>query len=157
VERRWGQSIQWKRIDAPKVRLEVVRRVVSQDKIEPWPTTPEGIPIIEILPGQTVSGTILAQRGAHAGDIAFGNEDSGRNLPHGVIVDNIGLNGLMIPAGRDSQEFFLTAAPWLKPQERLFHFRATTEGQPTTQPILLRVVTPQQVAQQELPLPGDRP
>jgi hypothetical protein len=157
VERRWGQPIQWKRIDAPKVRLEVVRRVVSQDKIEPWPTTPEGIPIIEILPGQTVSGTILAQRGAHAGDIAFGNEDSGRNLPHGVIVDNIGLNGLMIPAGRDSQEFFLTAAPWLKPQERLFHFRATTQDQPTTLPILLRVVTPQQVAQQELPLPGDRP
>jgi hypothetical protein len=135
----------------------VVRRVVSQETIDPWPTTPDGIPIIEILPGQTVSGAIRAQRGAHAGDIAFGNDDSGRNLPHGVIVDNIGLNGLMIPAGRDSQEFFLTASPWLKPQERLFHFRATTEGQPTTQPILLRVVARPQVAQQPPPQPDNRP
>lgn len=157
IERRWSKPIQWKRIDAPRVQLEVVRRVVSQETIDHWPTTPDGVPIIEILPGQTVSGAIRAQRGAHAGDIAFGNDDSGRNLPHGVIVDNIGLNGLMIPAGRDSQEFFLTASPWLKPQERLFHFRATTEGQPTTQPILLRVVARPQVAQQPPPQPDNRP
>jgi hypothetical protein len=32
------------------------------------------------------------------------------NLPHGVIVDNIGLNGVPIPKGENDHQVFLTAA-----------------------------------------------
>ena len=89
--------------------------------------------------GQTISAKVIAERGKFEGDIGFGTDDCGRNLPHGVIVDNIGLNGLLIPAGQNQQDMFLTAAPWLEPQERLFHLRAFIEGNPTTLPILLRI------------------
>ena len=45
------------------------------------------------------------------GPVSFGKEDAGRNLPHGVFVDNIGLNGLMLLEGQNEREFFITASP----------------------------------------------
>jgi hypothetical protein len=95
---------------------------------------------LEIRPGQTVSAKILIERGENKADISFGGDDSGRNLPHGCYVDNIGLSGLLIPAGQSSREVFITAAPWVVPQSRVFHLRAKVDGNPTTLPILIRVV-----------------
>ena len=40
------------------------------------------------------------------------------NLPHGVIVDNIGLSGILIPAEQSEREIFLTADAWVPPVER---------------------------------------
>lgn len=105
--------------------------------------TPNRPYTMEIQPGGTASAKILAIRGDFQADIGFGNEDSGRNLPHGVIVGNIGLSGLLIPAGQSEQEFTLIASPWIQPQERLIHLRANIDGNPTTQPILLRVLSAQ--------------
>jgi hypothetical protein len=65
-----------------------------------------------------------------------------RNLPHGCYVDNIGLSGLLIPAGQSVREVFLTAAPWVDPQTRMFHLRAKVDGNPATLPIQIRVVKP---------------
>ncbi|QDV69490.1 WD domain, G-beta repeat [Rosistilla carotiformis] len=94
---------------------------------------------IVIRPGETRTARVVAERGDFKGVIRFGNVDSGRNLPHGVYVDNLGLNGLMIPVGQTEREFFITAAPWLTETDRLFHLRATVKGNPTTWPILLKV------------------
>ena len=43
------------------------------------------------------------------------------NLPHGVIVDNIGLNGVLIPEGQTERQIFLKAAPWVPETSRPFH------------------------------------
>ncbi len=80
------------------------------------------------------------------GNIPFGNEDSGRNLPHGVIVDNIGLNGLLMVENTSERDFFLTAAGWVPDQARLVHLRTTVEGEQATAPILLHVRRPKAVA-----------
>ena len=96
--------------------------------------------VLEIRPGQTVSAKLWIERGENKADISFGGDDSGRNLPHGCYVDNIGLSGLLIPAGQSSREVFITAAPWVLPQSRVFHLRAKVDGNPTTLPILIRVV-----------------
>ena len=95
---------------------------------------------LEIRAGQTVSANLVIERGENKGDISFGGDDSGRNLPHGCYVDNIGLSGLLIPAGQSVREVFITAAPWVATQTRLFHLRAKVDGNPTTLPIRIRVV-----------------
>lgn len=100
----------------------------------------DSIPEIVIKAGATARVQLAIDRGGVAGDLAFGNEESGRNLPHGVFVDNIGLNGLLIPAAENAREVFITAAPWVPEQVRYFHLRAEGHDNPTTAPVRIRVI-----------------
>jgi WD40 repeat protein len=120
--------------DKPAMQL----KVVAKDQGLEAPVLSE----LVIRSGQTVSANVVIERGENKGDISFGGDDSGRNLPHGCYVDNIGLSGLLIPAGQSVREVFITAAPWVEPQTRLFHLRAKVDGNPTTLPIQIRVVKP---------------
>ena len=81
-----------------------------------------------------------AQRHDFAERIELGGDDSGRNLPYGLFVDNIGLNGLLIVEGQDEREFFITAAPIAKPCRRLFHLRTQAEGGQTSLPAVINVL-----------------
>src|SRR5205085_2453655 len=63
-----------------------------------------------IRPGQTITARVRATRHDFKDRIELGVEDSNRNLPHGVIIDNIGLNGLLIVEGQTEREFFITAS-----------------------------------------------
>ena len=83
---------------------------------------------------------MLATRHDFTGRIEFGNEDSGRNLPHGLYVDNIGLNGLLIVEGQTERDFFITAAPWVPAGERLFHLRTKADQGQASRPALIRVL-----------------
>jgi WD40 repeat protein len=94
---------------------------------------------LTIHPGETTTARIVLERNGVEGPISFGNEDSGRGLPHGAYVDNIGLNGLLIPAEQNEREFFITAAPKLAPGRYPFHLRSTN-GNPTSRPIWLNVI-----------------
>ncbi len=100
----------------------------------------ESIPEVVIKAGTTTRIQLVIDRGGVTGDLAFGNEESGRNLPHGVFVDNIGLNGLLIPAAENAREVFITAAPWVPEQVRYFHLRAEGHDNPTTSPVRIRVI-----------------
>ena len=93
-----------------------------------------------IRAGQTLSARVRAVRNDFEGRIELGNEDSGRNLPHGVYVDNIGLNGLLIVEGQTEREFFITASPIAKPCVRQFHLRTTADGNQVSMPVTLRVL-----------------
>jgi hypothetical protein len=92
-----------------------------------------------IAPGQTISAIVQVERRGFDGEITFGNEYSGRNLPHGVYVDNIGLNGLTLLQGESERQFFITAAKWVPETVRPFHLRASVEGNLTSWPVLLHV------------------
>ncbi len=120
-----------------KVTVEIVADGDSgQPKQEP------GGPLeLTIHPGETISAIVRAHRAKDFKEqVPFGKEDSGRNLPFGVFVDNIGLSGLLILADRDERQFFITAGPeWLPDTTRLFHLRTTAAGVQTTRPVLLHV------------------
>jgi hypothetical protein len=103
---------------------------------------PDGLLELTIRPGETITAMVKAARNGFEGRIDFGNEDSGRNLAHGIIVDNIGLNGLMIPEGQQEQRFFLTAADWIPASTRNLHLRTSAAGHHATRPILLHVARP---------------
>ncbi len=67
-------------------------------------------------------------------------------LPHGVIVDSIGLNGVQIRAGENEREIFLSCANWVPEQDRLCHVvtgnaraNESTEGLQASFPVLLKV------------------
>ena len=121
---------------APKLTVEILpgpdRSVVRQEAGRPME--------LLIRPGQTITARVRADRRDFKARIELGGEDSGRNLPHGVYVDNIGLNGLLIVEDQTEREFFITAARKARPGTRLFHLRANGDGGQCSQPVLLRIL-----------------
>lgn len=99
---------------------------------------------ITIAPGSVVSAQLIVERRGHDDRVTF--EMPG--LPHGVIVDNIGLNGILIPEGQTQREVFLSARPWTPETDRPFFARANEAESQCSPPALLRVRRPSQVAQQ---------
>lgn len=104
----------------PKVTVEILPSGESPQAGQPLEFV--------IRPGETITARVRATRHDFKGRIEFGQAEAGRNLPHGVFVDNIGLSGLLIVEGQDEREFFITAAPKAKPGQRLFHLRAGPDG-----------------------------
>ncbi|MGE0126765.1 MAG: hypothetical protein AB7U82_01580 [Blastocatellales bacterium] len=70
---------------------------------------------ITLEPGGEAFVTIKIKREREfAGRIPF----DVRNLPHGVIVTDVGLNGVMITEEETTQRFRLVAESWVKPMEQ---------------------------------------
>jgi WD40 repeat protein len=95
-----------------------------------------------IAPGQTVKAWLRAVR---MGSDSLINLDV-HNLPHGVIIDDIGLNGVQIREKETERPFFFRAAKWVQDQDRLCHAavssaraEADSSGLQTSFPILLKV------------------
>ena len=123
----------------PKLTVAITENTSADD---PQGESPEDAspPHFSIHPGETITARAVAERHDFNGRISFGNEDSGRNLPYGVFVDNIGLNGLMIVEGQTEREFFITASPVARPGRRLFHLRASGDGGQCSVPVVIEVL-----------------
>ena len=67
------------------------------------------------------------------------------NLPHGVIVEDIGLNGVLIRENESHRTIFLRAESWVSEGTRLVHAVAKVEGNQVSLPIRLHVRKPNQV------------
>ncbi|MDR3621392.1 MAG: hypothetical protein P4L85_18725 [Paludisphaera borealis] len=93
----------------------------------------------EIHPGQTIELKVVLERNGHAGPVSLGNEGAGRNLPHGVYVDNIGLNGLLITEKQNERTFFVTADQSVLHQTRSFHLTTAAAGGQASHPVVLHV------------------
>jgi hypothetical protein len=102
-----------------------------------------------IAPGQTIEATLKINRGDFEGAVQFDIE----NLPHGVIVDNIGLNGILIPAGKSERQIFLSASNWVDELDRTFFAETKTARggkkleAATSRPVTLKVRKPSTLAQ----------
>ena len=100
----------------------------------------EGKPVeFTIAPGETITARVVATRVDFDQRIQLGKEDSGRNLPHGVFVDNVGLSGLLIVPGQDEREFFIRAAKGVPESTRYFHLVAAGDGGQASRPAILHV------------------
>jgi hypothetical protein len=95
--------------------------------------------VLTIAPGETISARVVIERNGLKGRVSFGSHDSGRNLPHGVYVDNIGLSGLLIVEGQTAREFQITADQWVPEMTRRFHLKTSLEKGIVSQPIILHV------------------
>jgi WD40 repeat protein len=97
---------------------------------------------LTIVPGQSVSATLKIDRKDFKDRVQF----SVPNLPHGVIVDNIGLSGILIPEGQSERTIFLKCAPWVPETDRYFFAEtinvrggAADAGAQTSDAVLLKV------------------
>ncbi len=93
---------------------------------------------ITIAPGQIVPVWLKIHRSGHDDLVTFSVE----NLPHGVIVDNIGLSGVLIPKGENERQIFLKAAKWVPETDRFAYCQAKQSGNPTSLPVLIHVRRP---------------
>ncbi len=105
--------------------------------------------VITIQPGTTVTAKLKIVRNGFKQRVTF----DVNNLPHGVYVDNIGLNGVLIPPGATERTIFLTARPWVPQGERPFHALAKVAGNPCSAPVVIRVVAPSATAATEQTAP----
>jgi hypothetical protein len=116
---------------APKVRAYL-------EPLSAVPPGPDGVPAIAIVPGQRAPVKLRIDRGGFTDRVSFEIE----NLPHGVIVDDIGLNGVLLPEGQTERVLFLSCEPWVPATERRFHAVAKVDGDQASRPLWLRVVRP---------------
>jgi len=93
---------------------------------------------LTIAPGQTIPAWLKIARHGHDDLVTFFVE----NLPHGVIVDNIGLNGVLIPKGENARQIFLNAAKWVPETDRPCYAIEQQVGRQTSLPVLLHVKKP---------------
>lgn len=98
---------------------------------------------VVITPGGTVAVKMTLERDGFDGRVSFDVS----NLPHGVIVDNIGLNGILIPEKQTERTFYLSCREWVGETSRPFHAVARVEGDQASGPVMLHVRRSGQLAQ----------
>ncbi len=119
-----------KRSDRPKVIAHLELPAPSSN-----PADQNNVPEITIAPGGSITAKLRIERHGNNDRVAFDVQ----NLPHGVIVDDIGLSGVLIPEGQTERIIFLRAESWVRDQDRLFHAQANVEGNQVSKPMLLKV------------------
>ncbi|HZE96752.1 MAG TPA: hypothetical protein VE981_06985, partial [Planctomycetota bacterium] len=90
---------------------------------------------ITVRPGGRVSALLKIRRTGHNDRVTFDLE----NLPFGVIVDDIGLSGILIPEGATERRIFLLCAAWTPAMERPTYARVREGPNPASAPVTLRV------------------
>jgi len=135
VSREIGKLTNVKPLEKPKLLVQVTSNtsgaVETGTFAEPLEFT--------VAPGETISARVKVERNGFNGRIELGGHDAGRNLPHGVYVDNIGLNGLLIVEGQTEREFFITADDWVPETTAHFHIKASPEKGIVSNPLILQV------------------
>src|SRR5262249_49282435 len=79
-------------------------------------------PELTIAPGTPISAKLKIERNGFDDRVAFAVS----NLPHGIIVDNIGLNGILIPEKQTERQIFLTCDAWVPETDRPFFAETKT-------------------------------
>lgn len=103
------------------------------------PTNTASAPIeLTVAPGGRIPAWLKIHRNGHADLVTFFVE----GLPHGVIVDDIGLNGVLIPKGENERQIFLNCAKWVPEQDRWCYAIEQQAGKQTSTPVLLKVRRP---------------
>ena len=90
---------------------------------------------IFLTPGRSIPAWLKIKRNGHDDLVTFTVE----NLPHGVIVDNIGLNGVLIPKDKNERQIFLTTAKWVPDTDRLCFAKSAQAENQVSLPLLVHV------------------
>jgi hypothetical protein len=98
---------------------------------------------LTIAPGSTVTATIKVERNGFDDLIKF----EVQNLPHGIIVDNIGLSGVMMPKGETERQIFLTADAWVPETDRFCFAVEQQAGGQCSPPVMVHVRKPSTLAE----------
>jgi hypothetical protein len=96
-----------------------------------------------VAPGTTISAVIKVERNGFDDLVKFTVE----NMPHGVIVDNIGLSGVMMPKGSTERQIFITADPWVPETTCLCFAVSDQAGRQCSPPVVIHIRRPSPLAE----------
>jgi WD40 repeat protein len=99
---------------------------------------------VSLAPGGVTTAMLKIQR---VGDFKGRVRLEVNNLPHGVIVDNIGLSGVLIPEGQTERQIFLRAEGWVPETTRAAHAVTAEPGGEASPAITVHVRRADSVAQ----------
>lgn len=120
--------------DLGTIKLEpkpkVLVRLVPDD-----PSVTDADGGLVLPPGASITAKVVIERNGFDGELKFDVD----NLPHGVIVDNLGLNGIMVRQGETERQIFLTAEKWVPETTRWIHAVAQGQGNQASPPIRLHI------------------
>jgi hypothetical protein len=139
-------SSTWKMVGSAKLGDKIIQKFVTGMN-SGWVITPRSnikmttsASRVTIAPGAIAELTLIAERQeGFAGRIPI----DVRNLPYGVRVLDIGLNGVLITEKQIQRKIRIYAEPWVKPQSRPFFAIGRAEGPGTSDssgPVTLDVI-----------------
>ena len=139
-------SSTWKIVGSAKSDGKVIQKTVSEMN-SGWVITPKSnikmttsASRVTIAPGNISELTLIAERNeGFSGRIPI----DVKNLPYGVRVLDIGLNGVLITEKQIQRKIRIYAEPWVKPQSRPFYAVGRAEGPGTSDssgPVILDVI-----------------
>jgi WD40 repeat protein/mono/diheme cytochrome c family protein len=128
--------------DPPKVAVDLIPEDQPPGRAPPHPSNSAGLPQITMSPGTTITARLKITRNGHQGPVTL----EVLNLPHGVIVDNLGLNGLLITPNENERQIFLTAARWVGDTDRIIHAVVRVAENATSAPVMFHIRKPADVA-----------
>jgi len=132
IERVAGVAGALKLTDRPSATLKIVIESVVDDASQN---------VVRIKRGETIRLIVKADRAdKFTREISLGTEQAGRNLPHGVYVDNIGLNGLLVRENESERQFFVTANDVAELGVRSFFLTGAIDENITSPPVVLEVI-----------------
>ena len=120
---------------APKLYVDLEPDAPTQPGMGPGPARSDGRYELTISPGQTVPAWVKVRRNGHDDLVTFTVE----NLPQGVIVENLGLNGVAIAQGENARRIVLTCAKWVPDTDRWCYAMENQAGKQTSRPVMLHV------------------
>ena len=106
-------------------------QLAGKGKLRVWLEPAE----ISIAPGTIVEAKLRVERNGFDDRISF----ELFNLPHGIIVDNIGLSGVLVRPGETERQIFLAARSWVPESTRNVHAVATNAQRESSPPVVLHV------------------
>lgn len=128
VEKPLGDLGEIKVAKKPNVRLWL-------EPHEPAGNLDTGTGDIVVRPGTRTTVVLKIERNGANGPLRFDVD----NLPHGVIVADLGLNGITLLPGQTERVLFLQAADWVPETDRLMHAVSRGQGEQASPPLLLHV------------------
>jgi hypothetical protein len=96
---------------------------------------PIGAGELVLAPGTEIKARLRIERTNFNDRVTFDVD----NLPHGVIVGDIGLNGVLIPEKETQREIFLQCASWVSEADRPCFGKAREVGNPCSRPVVLHI------------------
>lgn len=119
--------------DKPKVIAHLTPRKAGEASEQPNGNASPAE--VTIRPGEMISCELRVERNGFDGGIQF----EVHGLPHGVIVDDIGLNGILVREKETERTIFLRAESWVPEQSRQFFAVAQVEGNQASLPLTIHV------------------
>jgi hypothetical protein len=122
-------SLKFERHNVGRFRISATSDIRAD--VPPAPAMQE----IVIAPGGSATLKLRVDRHGFNDRIAFDVQ----NLPHGIIVEDIGLSGVLVRENETERTIFVRAEPWVPEQSRPFFAQANAEGNQCTRPVMLHV------------------